>query len=352
MFFVIAAKKYPLYPVSMKKRMEFYFYQGMVALDVTGPLDVFNAADEILSRNGKEQEGYELTFSANTPGPIPTSSGLCFHADVCPGLEKADTLLVPGGMIAETASTDSDNIKAIQMAARKAKRIVSVCSGAFLLASAGILDDRRATTHWMVADRLAALYPNVHMEPDSIYVQDGTISTSAGVTAGIDLALALVEEDYGPSLAIEVARLLLLYRRRPGNQSQFSTTLAMQTKVGERFKPLVDWIETHLDQKLTVDLLAEKAHMSSRTFARIFPSETGMSPGRFIEQLRIDRARELLESGAEGLEQVARESGFGREERLRRAFQRRLGISPTQYRAHFIQGEHHDHRSYLRDTHL
>ena len=336
----------------MKKRMEFFFYQGMVALDVTGPLEVFHAADELLSRNGKAQEGYELIFSANTPGPVPTSSGLCLHADTRPGLEEVDTLLVPGGMIAETASTNAENVLAIRRADRKAKRLVSVCSGAFLLAAAGVLNGRRATTHWIVAERLAELYPSINLDPDAIYIQDGHIATSAGVTAGIDLALALVEDDFGPALAIEVARLLLLYRRRPGNQSQFSTTLDLQAKVSKRFKPLVDWVETNLDQKLTVDQLAEKAHMSPRSFARIFPSEIGISPGRFIEQLRIDRARELLESGAEGLEQIARESGFGREERLRRAFQRRLGISPAQYRAHFIKGEQHESRSYIRDIHL
>ena len=336
----------------MKKRMEFFFYQGMVALDVTGPLEVFHAADELLSRNGKAQEGYKLIFSANTPGQVSTSSGLCLHADTRPGLEEVDTLLVPGGMIAETASTNAENVLAIRRAARKAKRLVSVCSGAFLLAAAGFLNGRRATTHWIVAERLAELYPSINLDPDAIYVQDGHIATSAGVTAGIDLALALVEDDFGPALAIEVARLLLLYRRRPGNQSQFSTTLDLQAKVSKRFKPLVDWVETNLDQKLTVDQLAEKAHMSPRSFARIFPSEIGISPGRFIEQLRIDRARELLESGAEGLEQIARESGFGREERLRRAFQKRLGISPAQYRAHFIKGEQHDSRSYIRDIHL
>lgn len=351
-FFVIAARREPLYLAPMKKRMEFYFYQGMVALDVTGPLDVFHAADELLAMSGKEHEGYVLTFSANEIGPVATSSGLTFHADILSGTHEVDTLLVPGSMVAETASADTANVLAIRMAARKAKRIVSVCSGAFLLAAAGILNGRRATTHWLMADRLAELHPSIRLESDAIYVQDGSVSTSAGVTAGIDLALTMVENDYGPTVAIEVARLLLLYRRRPGNQSQFSTMLALQSKVSKRFKPLVDWVEAHLDHKLTVDQLAEKAHMSPRTFARIFPSEIGMSPGRFVEQLRIDRARELLESGAEGLEQVARESGFGREERLRRAFQRRLGISPAQYRAHFRTGEHHDQRSDIRDVYL
>ncbi|MEZ7197707.1 GlxA family transcriptional regulator [Pseudodesulfovibrio karagichevae] len=332
--------------------MQFFFYHGMVALDVTGPVDVFHAADELLSRDGNGEEGYELLFSGRTPGPVSTSSGLRLHAETSPVVGEVDTLLVPGGMIAETASEDPGNVLAIQMATRKAKRLVSVCSGAFLLAAAGFLDGRRATTHWKVADRLAELYPDIRLDPDAIYVQDGHIATSAGVTAGIDLALALVEDDYGPALAIEVARLLLLYRRRPGNQSQFSTTLAMQARAGKRFKPLVDWIEANIEQKLTVDRMAEKANMSPRSFARIFPSETGMSPGRFVEQLRIDRARELLESGAEGLEGIARESGFGREERLRRAFQRRLGISPAQYRAHFIKGEQHDHRSRIRNIHL
>ncbi len=338
----------------MKKRIEFFLYSGMLALDVTGPLDVFQTADELLSRNGRSQEGYELVFSALKPGPVATSSGLRFHADSSLGMKTADSLLVPGGMIAETISSEYEIVQAIRLAAQKTQRIVSICSGAFLLAAAGLLDGHRVTTHWIVADRLAERYPEVCVEPDAIYIQDGNIATSAGVTAGIDLALALVEDDYGSALAIEVARILLLYRRRPGNQSQFSTPLTMQAKAGKRFKDLIDWVETHLDQNLTVERLAEQVHMSPRTFARIFPSETDMSPGRFIEMLRIDRARELLESGAEGLENVASKSGFGREERLRRAFQRRLGISPAQYRAHFnrIKKEHNGKRSHIHNIHL
>ncbi|WP_320170659.1 DJ-1/PfpI family protein [Maridesulfovibrio sp.] len=338
MFLIIAAKYVLFYFVSMKKQMEFFFYQGILALDVTGPLDVFHAADLLLARGGRSGEGYELIFSATEPGPVSTSSGLRFCADTTPGKHVIDTLLVPGGPEAEKAATDPANILSIRSASQKAVRTVSVCSGAFLLAAAGLLDGRRATTHWAETDRFAELYPDIRLEPDAIYVQDGNVSTSAGVTAGIDLALALVENDYGSSLAIEVARLLLLYRKRPGNQSQFSTTLALQAKVGKRFKPLLDWLENNLDKKFTVDQLAEKANMSPRSFARIFPSETGMSPGRFVEQLRIDRARELLESGAQELEWVADKSGFGREERLRRAFQRRLGLSPAQYRAHFMKG--------------
>jgi transcriptional regulator GlxA family with amidase domain len=323
----------------MKKRIEFFLYSGMLALDLTGPMDVFHAANVLLSRNGKVKDGYEFVFSALKPGLVSTSSGLKFLADSRQGKKAMDILLVPGGIDIEAISYDSDTVQGVRLAARKAKRIVSICSGAFILAAAGLLDGKRVTTHWSVTDRLAELYPKISVEPDSIYVKDGNIATSAGVTAGIDLALALVEEDYGPSLAIEVARLLLLYRRRPGNQSQFSTPLAMQAKAGKRFKDLIDWVETNLNQNLTVEKLAEQVNMSPRTFARIFPSETGMSPGRFIEQLRIDRARELLESGDEGLENVAYKSGFGREERLRRAFQRRIGLSPAQYRAHFYQNQ-------------
>ena len=350
-FFVIAATTLPPYLFPMKKRVEFFLYPGMVALDVTGPLDVFTTATELLSQAGREG-GYEPVFGAMVPGPVPTSSGLCLLADRRPGEADSDILLVPGGLAAEAVSDDPSVVRLVGAASQRAQRVVSVCSGAFLLAAAGLLDGRRATTHWLVASRLGKRYPKVVVEPDAIYVLDGDIATSAGVTAGIDLALALVEEDHGPALAVEVARYLLLYRRRPGNQSQFSAPLSLQARAGERFKALFEWVETHLDQPLTVEVLADRTHMSPRTFARIFPSETGMSPGRFVEQLRLDRARELLESGAEGLDQVARDSGFGREERLRRAFQRRLGLSPAQYRAHFIKGEQDDEGTHLRNIHL
>ncbi len=336
----------------MTKQIEFFLYPGVVSLDVTGPLEVFSSATELLHHDGRLNEGYVPAFSSLCPGAVKTSSGLVLNADVRPGLKERSILLVPGGLVAENTSTDPEVIRAIRAAARKADRIVSVCSGAFILAACDLLEGRRATTHWLVADRLAELYPNITVEADAIYVQDGHISTSAGVTAGIDLALALVEEDYGPSLAIEVARVLLLYRRRPGHQSQFSTLLSIQAKAVEKFSGLVKWMEDNLDQNLTVERLADQVHMSPRTFARIFPSETGMSPARFVEQMRIDRARELIESGTEALEAVAQESGFGREERLRRAFLRRLGISPAQYRAHFIKGELNDKTTHLRDIHL
>ncbi len=234
----------------------------MVALDVTGPLDVFHCANELLSRYERKREGYDLTFSALEPGPVPTSSGLRLHADRLPSMQETNILLVPGGLAAEAVSREPAVVQAVRLAAQRAQRIVSVCSGAFLLAASGLLEGRRATTHWMVTERLAELYPETCVEADAIFVVDGNIATSAGVTAGIDLALALVEDDFGPELAIEVARILLLYRRRPGNQSQFSSPLAMQTKASKRFANLFTWVENHLGQNITVERLAEQANMS------------------------------------------------------------------------------------------
>lgn len=326
----------------MKKQVEFYLYDGVVSLDVSGPLEVFYAATTLLHNGGRTGHGYDAIFSSSVPGPVRTSSGLTMIADSQAGSHSPDIFVVPGGLVAESVSEDPAILETVKKAAARAERIVSVCSGAFILAACGLLDGRKVTTHWLVSDRLARRYSSLKVDPDAIYIQDGNISTSGGVTAGIDLALAIVEDDFGPELAMEVARMLLLYRRRPGNQSQFSAPLAMQMRSGSRFSGLIHWMEQNLDRKLTVDELAEQANMSPRTFSRIFPSETGFSPSRFVEQLRIDRARELIESGADSLDTVAQESGFGREERLRRAFQRRLGVSPAQYRAHFINGDNHD----------
>ncbi len=324
----------------------------MVALDAAGPTDVFSAATHLLERNGYANEGYSLTFSALTPGPITCDSGLVMYASTAVGLFDSDVLLVPGGPDVEALVADEDAINAVRIAATRARRIVSVCSGAFLLAACGLLDGKRATTHWATASHLAEEYPNVFVEADAIYIEDGNIFTSAGVTAGIDLALALVENDYGPALALEIARMLLLYRHRPGHQSQFSAPLAAQAKAKSRFAELITWIEEHITEDLSIAVLAEHACMSPRTFSRIFPSETGLSPGRFVERVRIDRAREFIESGMQSFDEVAQQAGFGREERLRRAFLRQLGVSPAQYRAHYITGEQYDNRTHIRNIHI
>jgi transcriptional regulator GlxA family with amidase domain len=213
--------------------------------------------------------------------------------------------------------------------------VSSVCTGAFVLAKAGLLDGRRATTHWASCDRLAARYPAVTVEPDPIFVRDGNVYTSAGVTAGMDLALALVEEDLGRKTALEVARRLVLFVKRPGGQSQFSAQLAAQTADREPLRELQDWIGGNLDADLSVPALARRAHMSERNFARAFRRELGLTPAAYVEIARVESARMALESAATPVEVVARQAGFGTVETMRRAFHRRLGVGPADYRARF-----------------
>lgn len=323
----------------MKQRVVFFLYPGIVSLDVSGPLEVFAAATALLERSDRKGQGYAPVFAACTPGPVRTSSGLELVAETeLEGLAP-DILVVPGAPDAETAAKNPQIMEQVRLAAARAGRIAGVCSGAFILAACGLLHGKRAATHWLVANRLAELYPQITVEPDAIFVRDGNTSTSGGVTAGIDLALDMVEEDYGGGLALEVARVLLLYRRRPGNQSQYSSALAAQVNAG-RFAPLVRWIEVNLGSNLSVECLADMAHMSPRSFARVFSAQTGSSPARFVEGLRITRARELVEAGEESFAAVAQLAGFGSEDRLRNAFIRRLGLSPHQYRSHFFKGEH------------
>jgi transcriptional regulator GlxA family with amidase domain len=210
-----------------------------------------------------------------------------------------------------------------------------VCTGAFLLAEAGLLDCRRATTHWAACRELAARFPGVTVESDPIYVRDGDVYTSAGVTAGIDLALAFVEDDLGPRAALEVARWLVLFVKRPGGQSQFSAQLAGQLAAREPLRDLQEWIPGHLDRDLSVTALAERAFMSPRNFARAFRREVGMTPAAYVESLRVERARLLLQSGDASVAEVARRCGFGTEETMRRAFHRRLRVGPAEYRERF-----------------
>ena len=338
MFFVIAATAVIFYCVSMKQRVVFFLYPGIVSLDVSGPLEVFAAATGILEGSGRKGQGYTPVFTACAPGPVHTSSGLELTAQTTLENVSPDILVVPGAQNAETAAKNPQVIELVCAAAARAGRIAAVCSGAFILAACGLLNGKRAATHWLVPNRLAELYPQVAVEPDAIFVRDGRVSTSGGVTAGIDLALDMVEEDYGDWLAVEVARVLLLYRRRTGNQSQYSSALAAQVNAG-RFAPLVRWMEANLDKNLSVECLADMAHMSPRSFARVFPFQTGSSPARFVEGLRLIRARELIEAGADSFASVAQLAGFGSEERLRKTFIRRLGLSPHQYRSHFFKGE-------------
>ncbi|MER5579699.1 GlxA family transcriptional regulator, partial [Streptomyces massasporeus] len=216
-----------------------------------------------------------------------------------------------------------------------ATRLVSVCTGAAVLAGAGLLDGRRATTHWAYCERIAREHPAVEIDPDPVYVRDGHISTSAGVTAGIDLALALVEEDLGRDAALTIARHLVVFLRRPGNQAQFSAQLAAQTAHREPLREVQRWITDHPDADLGVDTLADRARLSPRHFARAFRAETGMTPGRYVDRVRLEHARRLLEDTADGVEEIARTSGYGTPEAMRRAFVRTLGTPPAEYRRRF-----------------
>jgi transcriptional regulator GlxA family with amidase domain len=250
-----------------------------------------------------------------------------------------DTLVVAGGAGVRDASGDERLSSWLRLAARRSRRVTSVCTGAFLLARAGVLEGRRATTHWAACAALARAYPTVRVEPDPMFVRDGNVYTSAGVTAGIDLALALVEEDLGPAVALDVARSLVLFVRRPGGQAQFSATLAGQAATRPGIRELQSWICEHLDADLSVPALAERTFMSPRNFSRVFVRDVGSTPGAYVESVRVERARTLLETTALQVDAIAGACGFGTVETLRRAFWRRVRVNPSEYRERFATAE-------------
>ncbi|NUK21337.1 GlxA family transcriptional regulator, partial [Streptomyces lunaelactis] len=241
--------------------------------------------------------------------------------------------LVPGGN--GTRTPDPRLIDWLRTHAPRAERLVSICTGALLLAEAGLLDGHRVTSHWAVCERLARDYPAVEVDPDPIFVRDGKLATSAGVTAGIDLALALVEEDHGRDIALTVARHLVVFLRRPGNQAQFSAQLAVQTARREPLRDVQQHITEHPEGDLSVEALAARARLSPRHFARAFQEETGMTPGRYVERVRLEQARRLLEDTPDGVEEISRACGYGTPEAMRRAFVKVLGSAPAEYRRRF-----------------
>jgi len=312
------------------RRVVIAVFPGVQTLDVTGPAEVFRAATLI------RPPGYEVTVAAAHSGPLKTST-VSFVPDQslkdCTG--PIDTLMVAGGTGARKAEDDEALVDWIAEAANRSRRVASVCTGAFLLASAGLLDGRRATTHWASCADLAARYPAVSVDPDPIFVREGNVATSAGVTAGMDLALALVEEDLGREAALAAARSLVLFLQRPGGQTQFSARLSAQTADRAPLRELQAWIPDHLDEDLSVPALARRSQMSDRNFARAFRRETGMTPAAYVEAARVERARMALETGELPVEAVARQAGFGTVETMRRAFRRRVGVSPIDYRDRF-----------------
>jgi transcriptional regulator GlxA family with amidase domain len=294
-------------------------------LDAAGPISVFETA-------GREATppAYTLRAMAREAGPVASSSGVRMVAEAF-AHAPLDTLLVAGGWGRTQASACPETLAFVRAAAARARRVASVCSGAFILAAAGLLDGRRATTHWSRAAELARAYPQINVEPDRIFIRDGTVWTSAGITAGIDLALALVADDLGEGAAKRAAQQLVVYHRRPGGQSQFSALLEAD-RPDSRFSPVLAWARERLGERLPVERLADRAAMSPRHFARVFVAETGMTPAKAIERLRLEAARERVESGAEPIEGIAGHTGFGDPERMRRAFLRAFGQPPQALR--------------------
>jgi transcriptional regulator GlxA family with amidase domain len=315
---------------SETRRIVFLSYPGLLGLDLIGPWEVFTSAAtavpgaysvELVAREEELRTSSGLGLVPS--GPLPrTGQGI-------------DTLVVPGGTGSREAAEDEELVAWIRRAAPHARRVTSVCTGALLLARAGVLDGRRATTHWGYCTQLARRHPAVDVVRDPIFVRDGDIYTSAGVTAGMDLALALVEEDLGREVALEVARWLVMFLKRPGGQSQFSASLAGQLAENEPIRELQEWIADNLDADLSVPSLAARAHMSERNFARVFTREVGMTPARYVESLRLERARVALSDSAQPVAEVARRCGFGTATTMRRVFERRLRVRPTDYRARF-----------------
>ncbi|WP_336323612.1 GlxA family transcriptional regulator [Streptomyces lavendofoliae] len=305
-------------------------FDGVQSLDVTGPVEVFAGAHQ----DGGAPAPYPVRTASLDGAPVRTGSGLRLAADgSLADTPRPHTLLVPGGD--GTRDPDPRLVDWLRVHAPRAERLVSVCTGAVLLARAGLLDGRRATTHWAFCDHLARHHPEVEVDPDPIFVRDGTIATSAGVTAGIDLALALVEEDLGRDVALTIARHLVVFLRRPGNQAQFSAQLAAQTARREPLREVQRFITEHPSADLSVDALAARARLSPRHFARAFRAETGTTPGRYVERVRLEHARRLLEDTGGGVQEAARAAGYGTPEAMRRAFVKALGTPPAEYRRRF-----------------
>jgi transcriptional regulator GlxA family with amidase domain len=303
-------------------------------LDVTGPLEVFAIANRV---DPARRPRYAVSLIAPTAGSIATSSGVALvaHRGLAEATGPVDTLIIAGGLGTRAAMRDRRLVSWIRRTAGRARRVASVCTGAFLLGEAGLLDGRRVTTHWYTCDGLQRRFPAARVERDPIFVRDGNVITSAGITAGIDLALDLVEEDMGREQALTVARWLVVYLRRPGGQSQFSVQLAGQVAERDGVRDVQAWIGDHLDADLSVTALAHRARMSPRNFARVFRREVGSTPAGYVEAQRVETARRLLETTGRSVAEVADACGFGRVETMHRAFRRRLRVAPAQYRRHF-----------------
>ncbi len=316
------------------RRVVFVAFPHVVLLDLIGPWEVFSLANKLADRDSPPYD-LELVSGANS-AKIPSGGGISLEshrpAKNCRG--AIDTLIVPATDWAR-ASEAQQFSSVLQRLAQRSHRIVSICGGAFLLAEAGLLDGKKATTHWRGTEDLATRFPKVDVQADSIFVKDGNTYTSAGVTAGIDLALALVEEDLGQAVALDCARNLVVFMRRPGGQSQFSATLESQHAERDVINELVAWAADNLGNDLSVQVLAERAHMSLRNFSRVFRAEVGQTPAAFVEKLRVDATRQRLEETDESIDEISKHCGFRSADSMRRSFQRVVKVAPSDYRQRF-----------------
>jgi transcriptional regulator GlxA family with amidase domain len=321
------------------RRIGFLVFPDCEILDVCGPLEAFYFADHWLRRLGRTAEpGYQTLVISAGPGPIRTMSGTGIvathsYSDI---IDNLDTLVVAGGFGVEQASKNEALVEWVRSITPRTRRVASICSGAFILAAAGLLHHRRVTTHWMFSKLLAAEYPSIEVDPSMLFARDGNVYTSGGITAGIDLALSLVEEDAGPEVMLAVARTMVVFPRRPGGQSQFSAYTSLSEK-GTRsdISELRTWMMAHPEADLSVPALADRMAMSPRNFSRLFHNEMGEPPAQFAEKVRAEAARCKLEQTALPIEMIAKETGFGDPERMRRTFQRLYDTSPAEYRARF-----------------
>ncbi|MGZ8246514.1 GlxA family transcriptional regulator [Methylomagnum sp.] len=324
------------------RRIAMLAFEDSQMLDICGPLEVFGFVDYWLRMSGQAvAPNYILTVLAERAGPVTTMSGVRIMADQAIGDFEGDidTLLVAGGLI-EQARRNPSLLAWLSRMAGRVRRLGSICTGAFLLAECGLLDGRRATTHWKYCAQLAEEYPHIRVEPDRIAVRDGAVYTSGGVTAGIDLAMSLVEEDWGPETTAMVGRGMLVFPNRPGGQSQFSADLLKAAASRRDFRELQDWMLAHPNADLSVEAMADRMNMSPRHFARTFEREVGLTPAKFVEMIRLERARAQLEQTRLPVETISRQCGFGTPEQMRRTFQRTLKVSPLDYRARFRFGGH------------
>jgi transcriptional regulator GlxA family with amidase domain len=320
------------------KLIGFLGYDGVQALDLVGPLEAFmSAATDESNGNGAQHNCYETLIIGLTGEPFTSETGITFkpHRTLA-NAPTLDTLIIPGGRGLRLGAEASAEVSAwIKRRAARIRRIASVCTGIYALAQTGLLDGRRVTTHWRHARDLARRFPKLIVDPNALFIKDGPFYTSAGITAGIDLSLALIEEDYGARVALSVARELVVYLKRPGGQEQFSEPLQFQTQSTDPLAELVAWMPGHLHKDLTVESLAERACLCPRQFSRRFKSAFGSTPAAFVEDLRLGEARKRLTQPGQTIESVAASVGFRSADAFRRAFERRFGITPSSYRQRF-----------------